>query len=45
MLIKSILEARKAKIDIDWLPAQLAVTKILLTMITEKKFIVIFEQQ
>ena len=45
MLIKLILEAHMAKIDINWLQAQLAVTKILLKVISGKTVIVIFEKQ
>ena len=43
MLVKLILEARKAKID--WLRAQLAITEILLKGISGKIVIVIPEQQ
>ena len=39
MLIKLILEARKAKIDIDWLQAQLAVTEIWEKVISGKTVI------
>ena len=45
MLIKLILEARMAKIDINLLQAQLAVTKILLQVISGKTVIVIFEKR
>ena len=43
MLMELILEARKAKIDIDWVLARLAVTEILLKVISGKTVIVIFE--
>ena len=37
VLIKLILEVRKAKIDFDWLQTQLAVTETMLKVISEKQ--------